>query len=89
MIQTHAETKDHAFVIWEWVKYFTKEFVIKVSKGGSEKNSGMGGVFSQAFYQSFTGFGDWVMEEYLNVLGEEQIKDCEAFVKETISGITK
>jgi hypothetical protein len=27
------------------------------------------------------------MEEYLNVLGEEQIKDCEAFVKDIISGV--
>ena len=87
-VQTHAESKDHAFVIWEWVKYFTSEFVIKMGKGGSPKNSGIGGVFAQAFYQSFTGFGDWAMEDFLNVLGEETIKDCEGFVRDTISGIS-
>lgn len=44
--------------------------MVKFSKGGSEKNSGIGGVFSQAFYGAFSEFGDWIVEEYLNVLGQ-------------------
>jgi hypothetical protein len=63
--------------------------VIKFSKGGSKKNSGIGGVFSQAFYESFSDFGGWILDEYLNVLGEEEIKDCSSFAKETIIGISE
>lgn len=57
-------------MIWEWVKFFTKDFVIKSAKGGSEKNSGVGGVFSQAFYEAYSNFGNWIIDEYLDTLGQ-------------------
>ncbi len=71
------------------MKYFTSEFVIKLSKGGSEKNSGIGGVFAQAFYESFSDFGNWIMDEYLSILGKERIGDCIKFARETIEGISE
>ncbi len=62
--------------------------MIKFNKGGSERNSGIGGVFAQAFYEAFSGFGDWVVEEYLDVLGTEEIISCELFIRDTIEGIS-
>lgn len=45
------ETNDHAFVVWEWIKYMTNDFVLKSNKEGTRKIAGLGGLFSQAFYQ--------------------------------------
>lgn len=61
--------------------------MLKGAKGGSPKNSAMGAVFAAAFYESFTGFGEWVLKEYLDLLGAEEIPDCHKFVSYIISNV--
>ena len=85
--ETHGETKSHAVVIWEYVKYFAYEFVLQSSSKGTKKIAGLGGVFSQAAYQSFTQFADWIMPELLAIVVAEKVPDCLAFVEEVIDGI--
>jgi hypothetical protein len=49
------------------VKYFAYEFVLQSKDGGTKKIAGLGGVFSQALYESFTQFSDWILQELLSV----------------------
>ena len=58
---THAESEEHAWVIWKYADYFAKEFVLKTSDGGIRKYAGLAGVFTQALYQSIEQFTDWVI----------------------------
>ena len=41
---------DKMFVFWNWVKYFTFQFVLKYSKNGTKGIAGIGGVAGQALY---------------------------------------
>lgn len=86
--ETHGETKSHAVVIWEYVKYFAYEFVLQSSSKGTKKIAGLGGVFSQAVYQSFSQFADWIMPQLLAIIVAEKVPDCQAFVKEIIEGLS-
>lgn len=65
---THTESKEHAFVLWEYVKYFTNNFVLQKDKNGTRKKAGMAGIFTQALYGSFIEFGDWFLQEQLSIL---------------------
>lgn len=51
---------NHAFVLWNWVKYVTYEFVLKQDKQGTRGIAGIGGVSSQAFYGVFSAVEDWL-----------------------------
>jgi hypothetical protein len=64
----NADSTDHAFVIWEWIKYMTNEFVLKLGKGGSRKIAGLGGVFSQAWYQVTFAFANWYLQDVYSFL---------------------
>lgn len=64
----NADTPDHAFVIWEWIKYMTEEFVLKLGRGGSRKIAGLGGVFSQAWHQVSFSFADWFLKDAYSFL---------------------
>ena len=48
---------------------------------GTKKIAGLGGVFSQALYQSFTQFADWILDELLAIKVAELIPDCALFLK--------
>ena len=73
---THAESKYHAIVIWQYVKYFTDEFVLKKSKGGRPKHAGLGGVFIQGLYMSVSQFSGWFMQEFVSGLSAQRIVNC-------------
>lgn len=49
------------FVFWNWVKYFTYEFVLKQSRNGTKGIAGIGGVASQALYQSISASAGWLL----------------------------
>jgi hypothetical protein len=58
------------------VKYFANEFVLQSKDGGTKKIAGLGGVFSQALYQSFTQFADWILDELLCIKVAELVPNC-------------
>ena len=68
-------------VIWEYAKYFAYEFVLKSKDKGTKKIAGLCGVFSQALYQSFTQFADWVLDELLAIKVAELVPDCALFLQ--------
>lgn len=72
----NTESIDHSFVIWEWIKYMTEEFVLKISRGGSRKIAGLGGVFSQAWYQVTYAFSDWFLKDVYSFLAFSSIPNC-------------
>jgi hypothetical protein len=85
---THSDTKEQAIVIWEYAKYFAYEFVIKSSKNGNRKVSGLAQVFAPAIYDSFIRFSSWIMKELLSLHIAEQMPNCSEFITATIKGIS-
>jgi hypothetical protein len=49
--------------------------VLKLSRGGTRKMAGLGGVFSQAWYQVSYSFADWFLKDVYSFLAYYQIKD--------------
>ena len=84
---THAESKQHAVVVWTYVNYFVDEFVLKKSQGGGGKHAGLAGVFSQAFYESITSFADWIMPELGGLLIAEAMGNCSNYLQQHIETI--
>jgi hypothetical protein len=76
-------------VIWEYVKYFSYEFVLQAKDKGTKKIAGLGGVFSQALYESFTQFSDWIHGELLSILVAEKIPNCTQFLSIIIDDIAE
>lgn len=55
----------------------TEHFVLKQGRGGSRKIAGMGGVFSQAWYQVSFSFADWFLRDAYSFLAyKEMNKNC-------------
>jgi hypothetical protein len=54
----------------------TNEFVLKLSRGGSRKIAGMGGVFSQAWYEVSYSFADWFLKDVYSFLAYQKMQDC-------------
>ena len=52
---------DKMFVFWNWVKYFTYEFVLKSSKNGTKGITGIGGVAAPALYESISASSGWLL----------------------------
>lgn len=73
---THADSKQHAIVIWKYVTYFVHQFVLKTKEGGKAKQAGLAGVFSQALYESMVEFGDWIIPELAGLLIAEAMGNC-------------
>lgn len=42
--------------------------MLKLGRGGSRKVAGLGGVFSQAWYQSTYAFADWFLKDIYSFL---------------------
>lgn len=49
------------------------EFVLQSKDKGTKQIAGLGGVFSQAMYQSFIQFGDWIIGELLSIIVAEKV----------------
>lgn len=75
-------------MIWEYAKYFANEFVLQSSSKGTKQIAGLGGVFSQSLYESFTQFADWILDELLALKVAEQIPNCTHFLIDTIEFIS-
>lgn len=55
----------------------TQQFVLKMDRGGSRKIAGLGGVFSQAWYQVTFSFADWFLRDVYSFLAFREIgQDC-------------
>ena len=67
---------EQAVVIWEYGKYFINEFIMKKAQKGDTKLTALAGLSAGALYQSFTGFGEWVLHELLNLIVAESMPDC-------------
>jgi len=82
--ETHGESDEHAVVIWEYAKYFAFEFILQSKDQGTKKIAGLGGVFSQALYQSFSQFADWILDELLAIKMAELLPDCAQFLQQAV-----
>lgn len=51
----------------------TEQFVLKIDRGGSRKIAGLGGVFSQAWYQVSYSFADWFLRDAYSFLASREI----------------
>ena len=58
----------------------TNDFVLKQNKGGTRKVAGLGGLFSQGFYQVSYQFSEWFMQDILSFLTFQTIKNCSSYL---------
>lgn len=87
-ILSHTDTLDHAYVLWEYAKYFANQFVIHTSNQGNRKITAMSGTFNDKLYKAVTKFKNWVLPELLSLVAAQQIKNCSQFIKATVNNIS-
>ena len=68
-------------VIWEWLKYLAKEFVLQQQQND---RLGMANLFSQGLYEEFARLSDHLQPFLLEKMVQKEIKECHLFFENTL-----
>lgn len=68
------QSDEHSFVFWSWMKYFTKEFLMKFSLNGTRQTLAIGGGGANGLFTGFAAAQDWLEEELLGAKVSAKIR---------------